>query len=110
MEKLDVGASSAPGTGSSRGTSSALDGNAVGSALVRLSIKCPSSEAPNSEGEILSVSASTTIAQVKKQIETTWPGRPKAEGMRCIRAGRLLDDAESVGDVLAGVSMKECSR
>lgn len=73
--------------------------------LLQLLIKCPSLGSLDCDTRLMTVSADATIKQVKANIETTWPGRPKAEGMRCIRAGRLLSDEDVVGNVVVEVSL-----
>lgn len=66
---------------------------------VRLDIKCPSLTG-SSDSSILSVSKSSTIAQVKQIIERSWPGRPKASGMRFFKAGQTLSDEMIVDSIV----------
>jgi hypothetical protein len=86
--------------------------------LVHLRIKSPSLPLSSSLSsstlgagalDSLAVAPHTTIAQVKRHIEAAWPGRPRAEGMRCIRAGRLMQDEETV-EGMGGVSTREVER
>lgn len=72
---------------------------------VQLSIRCPSLETSGDTPCVLSVDKQTTIAQVKKLIERDWAGKPKAEGMRFIMSGRLLEDHEVVADFQTSVSV-----
>lgn len=69
--------------------------------FVRLAIKCPSL---HQDPAVLSIRSSSSIRQVKAHIEQTWEGRPRVDGMRVIRAGRIVGDEEIVKDVIAGVS------
>lgn len=66
---------------------------------IRLDIKCPSLTG-SSDSSILAVSKTSTIAQVKQIVEQTWPGRPKANGMRFFKAGQTLSDEMIVGNIV----------
>lgn len=66
---------------------------------IRLDIKCPSLIG-SSDSSILSVSKTSTIAQVKQIVEQTWPGKPRANGMRFFKAGQTLSDEMIVGNIV----------
>lgn len=70
---------------------------------VILAIKCPSLTDGPSESTLLTVSARSTISQVKRRIEATWVGKPRSQGMRMFKAGQLLDDEVIVGDLVPEV-------
>ncbi|CEH12677.1 hypothetical protein CBOM_00648 [Ceraceosorus bombacis] len=77
-------------------SSSAHETTTLSANQVQLSIRCPCFDPSGDRPCVLSVGKETTIAQVKKLIERDWAGKPKAEGMRFIMAGRLLMDDELV--------------
>lgn len=73
---------------------------------VHLAIKCPSlADNGLAESTILSVPSHHSIAQVKQKIERTWPGQPKAEGMRCFKAGRVLTDETLISSIVSPVRL-----
>ncbi|KAG0151034.1 hypothetical protein CROQUDRAFT_37241 [Cronartium quercuum f. sp. fusiforme G11] len=53
--------------------------------------------------ELLRVHAfKTEVHQIKSHISTTWPGKPKIDGLRLIARGRVLNDAEVVNAAVSG--------
>ncbi|KAJ1035932.1 hypothetical protein NDA13_000587 [Ustilago tritici] len=58
---------------------------------IAVAIKCPSLD---KDSAVVKVRPSDTVLSLKHIIERTWPGAPRAEGMRCIRSGRILHDDE----------------
>lgn len=74
--------------------------------MIVLCIKCPSlHEASSAESNILTVPSHFSIGQIKRRIESTWPGRPQAQGMRIFRSGQLLTDEMVIDDVVPPVSV-----
>lgn len=69
-----------------------------------LSIKCPSLGDISAESTLLTVPLHCSIGQVKRRIESSWPGRPQAQGMRIFKSGRMLSDEMVVGDIVPPVS------
>lgn len=71
---------------------------------VILSLLKPTAMESNGLGqkdELLKVHTSKTyVNQLKSHISTTWPGKPKIDGIRLIARGRILDDSEIVGAAL----------
>lgn len=58
---------------------------------ISVTIKCPSLD---KDSALVRVRLSETVLALKQTIEATWPGGPRAGGMRCIRSGRILSDTE----------------
>ncbi|PWN47790.1 hypothetical protein IE53DRAFT_390059 [Violaceomyces palustris] len=65
---------------------------------ITLAIKCPSVDR---EPALITLSQHSSIYQVKETIQRTWPGGPEPEGMRCIKAGRLLSDEQTLLEILS---------
>lgn len=70
---------------------------------IAVAIKCPSLD---KDSAILRVKSTDTVLALKNMIESTWPGAPRADGMRCIRSGRILGDSELLGQLAQMVSVK----
>ncbi|GAC98369.1 hypothetical protein PHSY_005963 [Pseudozyma hubeiensis SY62] len=66
-----------------------LSGHPSGS--ISVAIKCPSLD---KDSAVVTVSKNDTVLALKQAIQTTWAGAPRADGMRCIRSGRILSDNE----------------
>ncbi|TKY90393.1 hypothetical protein EX895_000391 [Sporisorium graminicola] len=75
-------------TSMSRAASSS---SASGEGEIAIALKCPSLD---KDSAVVRVRSSDTVLVLKQTIEATWPGAPRAEGMRCIRSGRILSDNE----------------
>ncbi|CBQ69737.1 conserved hypothetical protein [Sporisorium reilianum SRZ2] len=58
---------------------------------ISVAIKCPSLD---QDSAVVRVRLTDTVLALKQTIQATWPGAPRAEGMRCIRSGRILSDTE----------------
>jgi hypothetical protein len=71
---------------------------------VVLSIKCPSLSDDSAGSNMLTVPEHCSIGQIKSRIESSWPGRPQAQGMRIFKSGRMLSDEMIVGDLVPPVS------
>lgn len=74
-----------------------------------LSIKCPSLSDVSAESTMMTVPPHCSIGQIKSRIESTWPGRPQAQGMRIFKSGRMLSDDAIVGDIVPPVSGEDMS-
>ncbi|SPO41612.1 uncharacterized protein PSFLO_07094 [Pseudozyma flocculosa] len=83
---------------------SALDISADVGEGVLLSIKCPSLVRDSAR---IRFHPDTTVLQIKQSIERTWPGKPRSQGLRFIRAGRLLADTETVAEFAVGTDPSE---
>lgn len=68
---------------------------------VLIAIKCPSLDR---DSILIKAPLDASILHVKQIIERTWRGAPKAHGMRCIRAGRLLHDYDLLQEMTVSVS------
>lgn len=68
---------------------------------IAVAIKCPSLD---KDSAVVSASLTDTVLSLKRNIERTWPGAPRAEGMRCIRSGRILRDSELLAQLAQNVS------
>lgn len=71
---------------------------------VLVAIKCPSLDCDSVE---MAFQADASVLHVKETIEHTWRGAPRAHGMRCIRAGRLLRDHEVLRDMASDLQPNE---
>ncbi|KAJ9475343.1 Ubiquitin-like domain-containing protein [Pseudozyma hubeiensis] len=58
---------------------------------ISVAIKCPSLD---KDSAVVIVSKTDTVLALKQAIQSTWAGAPRADGMRCIRSGRILSDNE----------------
>lgn len=87
--------------------STSLSRTASSSSLLRsdeisVAIKCLSLD---KDSAVVKVRPIDTVLTLKHIIERTWPGAPRAEGMRCIRNGRILFDHEIFGHISESVSL-----
>lgn len=60
---------------------------------VALTVKCPSADV---DTQTVHLPHNSTIRDLKAHIQATWPGKPRTDGIRCISAGRVLDDGAAV--------------
>lgn len=93
-------------TGSAEPGSTSLSRTESSSSLsqgeeIYVAVKCPSLD---KDSVVVKVKASDTVRALKHTIERTWPGAPRADGMRCIRSGRILADGEILGQLSQNVS------
>jgi len=78
-------------------SSSSIDGRNS----ISVAIKCPSLD---KDSAVIRASLTDTVFSLKRNIERTWPGAPRADGMRCIRSGRILQDSELLAQLAQNVS------
>ena len=92
--------------------SSSLSRTASSASLLRadeisVAIKCPSLD---QDSAVVKVSLTDTVLALKHIIQRTWSGAPRADGMRCIRSGRILNDNETFAQLVQTVSIPTSSR
>ena len=65
---------------------------------VKLLLKSAPGASPAGEplSRDLVLPGSATIREVKEWVQSTWPGRPNADGIRCVHSGRIVQDDETV--------------
>lgn len=68
---------------------------------ISVAIKCPSLD---KDSAVVNVSKTDTVLALKEAIQRTWAGAPRADGMRCIRSGRILSDNEVFSQLAETVS------
>lgn len=68
---------------------------------ISVAIKCPSLDTDSAN---VNVKLTDTVLDLKQTIERTWSGAPRANGMRCIKSGRMLQDNEVFSQLIQGVS------
>ena len=69
---------------------------------ILVAIKCPSLD---NDSAVVRVKSTDTVLALKQTIQSTWPGAPRAEGMRCIRSGRILSDSQVFSQLMETVSV-----
>lgn len=90
-----------------KGSSASLSRMASSSAAshedeICVAIKCPSLD---KDSVLVRVRSTDTVLALKQTIQATWPGAPRADGMRCIRSGRILSDTEVFSQLTETVSI-----
>lgn len=48
-----------------------------------------------------SVTPSETVGQLKEQLHREWDGKPAADGILCVKGGRVCKDTELLGELFS---------
>ncbi|GAA6022590.1 hypothetical protein JCM10207_003916 [Rhodosporidiobolus poonsookiae] len=54
---------------------------------------------PSPSSHALTVPSDSTVGDLKQRLEQEWDGKPKKDGITVVKGGRVLRDAEKVGEV-----------